>query len=36
VRTSGPALGEHNEEVWKGLVGVSDDRYDALVAAGTI
>jgi formyl-CoA transferase len=36
VRTSGPALGEHNEEVWKGLVGVSDDRYDALVAACTI
>jgi formyl-CoA transferase len=36
IRTAGPALGEHNEEVWKGVVGIGDDEYEGLVAAGTI
>ena len=36
VRTAGPDLGEHNDEVWKGLLGIDGERYDALVADGTI
>jgi formyl-CoA transferase len=25
VRTAGPALGEHNREVWQGVLGLTDD-----------
>ncbi len=31
-----PALGQHNREVWCGLVGLDEDEFRALVAAGTI
>ncbi|GAA3731777.1 CaiB/BaiF CoA transferase family protein [Salinactinospora qingdaonensis] len=36
VRHVGPALGEHNDEVYQGLLGLSRERYDALRTAGTI
>ncbi len=36
VRSVGPELGEHNVEVWCGLLGIDADRYADLVAAGTI
>jgi len=31
---AGPTLGEHNEEVFKGLLGLSADEYASLAAAG--
>jgi benzylsuccinate CoA-transferase BbsF subunit len=31
---AGPAMGEHNDEVFRGLLGLSDDEMDALTAAG--
>ena len=38
TRVQGPAplLGQHNEEVLKGLVGLTDERYDELVRSGAI
>ena len=30
VRSAGPALGEHNHEIWHGLLGLSDDEIAAL------
>lgn len=36
VPSSAPRLGEHNREIWCGLVGLSDEEYDAAVAAGII
>jgi crotonobetainyl-CoA:carnitine CoA-transferase CaiB-like acyl-CoA transferase len=33
---SGPLLGEDNAYVFKGLLGVSDDEYEALAAEGAI
>jgi benzylsuccinate CoA-transferase BbsF subunit len=30
------ALGEHNEQIFKGLVGLSDDEYDALLEGGVL
>ncbi|MEJ5254108.1 MAG: CoA transferase [Acidimicrobiales bacterium] len=36
VPSSAPRLGEHNREVWCGLVGLSDDEYDRAVTAGII
>jgi crotonobetainyl-CoA:carnitine CoA-transferase CaiB-like acyl-CoA transferase len=31
VRSSGPMLGQHNEYVFKGLMGLSDDEFNRLV-----
>jgi formyl-CoA transferase len=36
VRTAGPALGEHNEPVWSGLLGLTAAELDRLRAAGVI
>lgn len=36
VRGRAPMMGEHNEEVFLGLLGLSRARYEALVAAGAI
>jgi formyl-CoA transferase len=36
VRWSGPELGEHNKEIYQGLLGMDDLEYAALQAAGTI
>jgi formyl-CoA transferase len=36
VRTPAPALGEHNAEIYKGLLGYSDARIAELQAAGII
>ena len=36
VNSLGPALGEHNDEVFKGLLGMSDDEIRRLGAAGVI
>ena len=36
VPGSAPKLGEHNDEVWLGLVGVDPDRYQALQSAQVI
>lgn len=36
VPTGAPRLGEHNREVWCGLVGLTDDELDACIADGII
>ena len=36
VPAGAPRLGEHNREVWCGLVGLSDDELDACMADGII
>lgn len=36
VRWLGPKLGEHNDEVFKGLLGMSDEKIGELGAAGVI
>ena len=36
VRTAGPALGEHNDQVWKDLVGLDAAEFARLRAAGVI
>ena len=36
VRTAGPALGEHNDQVWTGLVGLDAAESARLRAAGVI
>ena len=36
VRSTGPRLGEHNEEVYGGLLGLSADDLDEMREAGTI
>ena len=36
VRTAGPALGEHSDQVWGGLVGLHPDELARLRAAGVI
>jgi formyl-CoA transferase len=36
VRTPGPELGQHNEEIYKGLLNFSDERLSELRAAGII
>jgi crotonobetainyl-CoA:carnitine CoA-transferase CaiB-like acyl-CoA transferase len=34
VRSAAPRLGEHNEDVFKGWFGLSDEEYRALEAEG--
>lgn len=36
VRTAGPALGEHNDQIWGGLLGLSDNERARLGAASII
>ncbi|WRZ88211.1 CoA transferase [Streptomyces sp. NBC_01007] len=36
VRWAGPELGAHNDEVWRGLIGLSDERIGKLTAEGVI
>jgi formyl-CoA transferase len=36
VRTAGPALGQHSDQVWGGLVGLGPDELARLRAAGVI
>jgi formyl-CoA transferase len=36
VRTPGPALGRHNDEVYRGLLGLDDQRIERLYSAGVI
>jgi formyl-CoA transferase len=36
VRAPSPALGEHNDEVYLGVLGLERARYDALRAAKVI
>jgi formyl-CoA transferase len=36
VRTAGPALGEHNDQVWGGLLGLGPDELARLRGAGVI
>ncbi|MCX5009045.1 CoA transferase [Streptomyces sp. NBC_00638] len=36
VRWAGPELGAHNDEVWRGLIGLSDGRIGKLTAEGVI
>src|SRR5262249_51085147 len=36
VRPAGPALGEHNDEVYRGLLGLGDSEMARLTAAGVI
>jgi crotonobetainyl-CoA:carnitine CoA-transferase CaiB-like acyl-CoA transferase len=34
--SAAPALGQHNGEVWKGIVGLTDDEFDDLLRGGVI
>ncbi|GAA3393074.1 CaiB/BaiF CoA transferase family protein [Cryptosporangium minutisporangium] len=36
VRRTGPALGEHNDEIYRGLLGLSGEELERLSRAGTI
>ena len=36
VRQVGPALGEHNDDVYRGLLGLEDDDLSSLRADGVI
>lgn len=36
VRHTGPALGEHNDDIYRGLLGLGDDQIAALATAGVI
>ena len=36
VRHAGPALGEHNDEIYRGLLGLGDSEMTKLTAAGVI
>jgi crotonobetainyl-CoA:carnitine CoA-transferase CaiB-like acyl-CoA transferase len=34
LERAGPTLGEHNEEIWCGLLGLTNSEYRALAAEG--
>lgn len=36
VRSAGPQLGRHNDEIYRGLLGLSDEEITTLAAAGVI
>jgi formyl-CoA transferase len=36
VRWPGPELGEHNDEIFRGVLGMSEERIHALSEAGVI
>jgi formyl-CoA transferase len=36
IRTAGPDLGEHNDEIYRGLLGFDDARLDDLKSRGVI
>jgi formyl-CoA transferase len=36
VRTAGPALGEHNEEIWQGLLGLTPTEFEQYTARTVI
>jgi formyl-CoA transferase len=36
VRHPGPELGEHNDEVYRGLLGLGDGEMEELTAGGVI
>jgi formyl-CoA transferase len=36
VRTAGPALGEHNQEIWAGLLGLSGDEIAQYISTSVI
>jgi len=36
VRTPGPELGQHNEEIYKGLLDFTNERIAELTASGII
>lgn len=36
VRTAGPGLGEHNQEIWQGLLGLTPDQLDLYIAQSVI
>jgi formyl-CoA transferase len=36
VRHAGPALGENNDEIYRGLLGLGDGEMEKLTAAGVI
>jgi len=36
VRHVGPELGEHNEDIYQGLLGLDDDAMSSLRSAGVI
>ena len=36
VRHAGPELGEHNDDVYRGLLGMSDDELEGLRSDGVV
>jgi len=36
VRHVGPTLGEHNKEIYQGMLGIDDDTMSSLHSAGVI
>jgi formyl-CoA transferase len=36
VRTAGPALGEHNQEIWAGLLGLTGDEIAQYIKQSVI
>jgi formyl-CoA transferase len=36
IRSTGPRLGQHNEEVLRGILGMSEEEMQALVETGVV